>query len=97
MPLKNFKDNPIAKDLQDPSFAVEYLEEALNEDVQDFLIALRNVADANGGLSKLSKVSKLGRESLYKTLAQDRNTSPYFATIYQILNALGMKFSIQIK
>ena len=34
MPLKNFKDSPIAIDLQEPSFAAEYLEDALGEDLK---------------------------------------------------------------
>jgi len=97
MPLKDFKDSPIAKDLQDPDFAAEYLEEALAEDFQNFIIALRNVADANGGLGQLAQFSNLGRESLYKTLCANGSSSPYFSTIHQILDALGMKLSIQAK
>ncbi len=94
MPAKNFKDSAIAKDLQDPEFAAEYLEEALDEDVQNFIIALRNVADANGGIGQLAELSNLGRESLYKSLSQNGESSPYFATVHQILDALGMKLSI---
>ena len=93
-PLKDFKDSRVAADLQDPEFAAGYLEDALDEDVQDFIIALRNVADANGGLGKLSQVTDLGRESLYKTLSENGDSRPFFATICQILNALGMKLSI---
>ena len=59
MPLKNFKISPIAIDLRELSFAAEYLEDALEEDVQDFIIALRNVAEANGGIGKLSQLSEL--------------------------------------
>ena len=95
MPLKNFKDSPIAIDLQEPSFAAEYLEDALGEDLQDFIIALRNVADANGGIGKLSQLSELGRESLYKTLSQDGGSKPYFSTIIQILSSLGLKLTIE--
>jgi probable addiction module antidote protein len=97
MPLKNFKDSPIAEDLRSRKFAAEYLEDALNEDVQDFIIALRNVADANGGLGQLAELAELGRESLYKTLSPNGNSSPYFSTIHQILDALGMKLSIHPK
>lgn len=94
MGTSDFSKSPIATDLQDIYFAAEYLEDALHEGVQDFVIALRNVADANGGLGHLSKLSQLGRESLYKTLSQERNSKPYFATIQQILNSLGMRIAI---
>ena len=92
-----FKDSSIAKDLLDPEFAAGYLEDALQEDVQDFIIALRNVADAHGGIGQLSENSELGRESLYKTLSQNGSLRPYFTTIHQILDALGMKLCVQPK
>ena len=89
MPLKSFRDSPIAKDLQDPEFAAGYLEDALKEDVQDFMIAIRDVADANGGLGKLSRISELGRESLYKTLSEKGN--PKWHTLVSLL--IGLKFA----
>lgn len=94
MPLKDFKDSPIAKDLQDLEFASSYLEDALREGMTDFIIALRNVTDANGGVGKLSEISNLARESLYKTLPQSGESSPYFSTIQQILTSLGFELSI---
>ena len=97
MPLKNFKDSPIANDLKESEFAAAYLEEALAESVQDFIIALRNVADANGGIGQLAQGTSLGRESLYKSLSQNGDSTPYFSTIYQILDALGMHLSIHPK
>ena len=97
MPLIDFKDTSIATDLRDIEFASEYLEQALGESVQDFIIAIRNVADANGGIGELSKKSALGRESLYKSLSQEGTSSPYFATIHQVLDALGMEIVIQPK
>jgi len=42
--------------LKDPSEAVEYLNTVLEEqDPQMFLVALRNVAEAHGGLRKISR------------------------------------------
>ena len=94
MPLKEFKDSPIAEDLRDPEFASDYLELALKESVQGFIIALRNVSDANGGIGKLSSKSNLGRESLYKSLNHDGSSNPYFSTICKILDTLGMEILI---
>jgi probable addiction module antidote protein len=97
MPTTEFKDSAIANDLKDIEFASAYLEQALEESVQDFIIAIRNVADANGGIGKLSKLSDLGRESLYKSLSQEGTSSPYFSTIHQVLDALGLQIVIQPK
>jgi DNA-binding phage protein len=36
-------------------------------------MALRNVAEAQGGLGKLAKKAHVGRESLYKTLSKTGN------------------------
>ncbi len=97
MRLKPFSESSIAKDLRDPEFAAGYLEDALNENAKSFLIALRNVADANGGLGKVAELSELSRESLYKSLALSGRSKPYFSTIYQILSSLGLVLLIQPK
>ena len=81
-------------DLQNPDFIVGYLELSLNEGLPTFLIALREVIQANGGISLISQKTNLGRESLYKTLSESGN--PQFATIDKILHSLGLKLSITI-
>lgn len=93
MRLKNITDSSLTKDLKDPDFAAAYLENVLQEgSVDAFLIALRRVADANGGIGQIAKAAALGRESMYKTLSEDGN--PQFITIHSILKALGLKISI---
>jgi probable addiction module antidote protein len=79
-------------DLQNPEFMIGYLELALNEGLPTFLIALREVIQANGGMSTIAEKTDLGRESLYKTLSESGN--PQFATIDKILHSLGLKFTI---
>ncbi|MGZ3633105.1 MAG: helix-turn-helix domain-containing transcriptional regulator [Parachlamydiaceae bacterium] len=61
---------------QNHDFAVAYLNEALNESLKDdeesqqlFLIALRTIAEAQGGIAALAKKAHVGRESLYKMLS----------------------------
>ena len=39
----------------------------------EFLLALRDVVEAHGGVGQLAKVAKLNRESLYKLLSKDGN------------------------
>ena len=52
MPLSDFIDSPMAEDLRDADFAADYLADALNDSIDDFIIALRNVTDANGGVGE---------------------------------------------
>lgn len=97
MPLIKFNQTAVAKDLRDPEFAAEHLERCLKNSVRTFLIALRTVADANGGLGQLSIEASLGRESLYKSLPNDGESSPYFSTVNQILDSLGFEIAINPK
>jgi len=85
--------------LKDKDKAVAYLNDALEHDLkfekpseQIFLIALRNVILAQGGISSLSKKTGLGRESLYKTLSATCN--PKLNTLLLIFKALGLKITI---
>ena len=86
----------LIKRLGDHVYAAHYLNAAL-EDTDSasnirFLIALRDVAIANG-VTNLARKTKLGRESLYKTLSKAGN--PTFLTLISILNAIGLKLAIK--
>ena len=82
--------------LKDHDLAVEYLNEALEESLKGdkesqhlFLIALKNVAEAQGGIGNLAKKAHIGsRESLYKTLSPKGN--PKWYTLIALVNALGL-------
>jgi len=52
-------------------FTVEAALEEGNPEL--FLLALRNVAEAQGGVAQLAEKAKLNRESLYKILSQRGN------------------------
>ncbi len=92
MKLKDFNET-FAVELRDPQFAATYLEYALEDGgVETFLVALRNVAKAQGGMTQIAQATALGRESLYKTLSEQGN--PEFKTLQAVLGALGMRFSI---
>ena len=92
MILRDFNET-FAYELRDPEFAAGYLQACLEyEDVDTFLIALRDVLKANGGMTKLAEETSLGREGLYKTLSAQGN--PEFRTLEAILGALGMRFSV---
>ena len=57
------------------------------EDV--FLLGLRDVAKAQGGMSKLAKETDLAREALYRMLSENGN--PTFSSISAVLHAIGIQ------
>ena len=84
--------------LADSAYAKAYLTVALEEyeadgNVEAFLLAIRDVANAQGGLPKLAEHIHLSHESLYKALSE--NGTLQFDTIGPILHGLGFKFSIE--
>lgn len=91
MPTIDYKQH-LLKDLKNPKYAAGYLSAALEEGEEVFLLALRDVAQVYGGLSALSKATKLNRENLYDMLSKEGN--PRFSSLTAILNKLG--FSIQV-
>lgn len=94
MKLKDIKEHSVYQKLKEPDFAAEYLGAVLTDgSFGAFLIALRDVAEANGGVAKLAKLSGLGRESMYKTLSNKGN--PQLNTIISVLKALGLELSIR--
>ena len=81
--------------LKDHDEAVAYLnaawEESLNGDEESqqlFLLALRNVAEAQGGLGKLAKKVHIRREQLYRILSPRGN--PGLRIVRALLVALGV-------
>jgi probable addiction module antidote protein len=90
--LKSYKDH-LLKELQDPEQAAAYLCACLeDEDPYVFLLALRDLTEARGGMTKLSKNSSLSRQSLYRTLSKTGN--PKLNSVCTILTSLGFHFSI---
>jgi probable addiction module antidote protein len=85
----------LSKELQDKEFALAYLNECLQdeEDLSVFLLALKQVIDAQGvKMTDLSKKSGLNRESLYKMLSQKGN--PEMKSIKAVLDGLGFRLTI---
>jgi probable addiction module antidote protein len=61
-------------------------------DPELFLMALRNVAEAQGGVAQLAENAKLNREILYKTLLERGN--PDFRSLEALLHALGFRLAV---
>ena len=85
----------LVESLRDADEAEEYLNAALEEgDPELFLLALRNVAEAQGGVAQLAEKSNLNRESLYKMLSKRGN--PEFRSLDALLHALGFRLAVTV-
>lgn len=79
--------------LHDKKEAAGYLNAALEDgDMDVFLLSLRHVIAAQGGVTKLAQKIHCSRSSLYKTLSERGN--PELKSITKILKALDMHLTI---
>jgi probable addiction module antidote protein len=78
-----------------PRFAAEYLKAAMEDtdDPQVLLIALRQIAEARGGLAKVAKAAGIERESLYRALSARGN--PRLSTIVGVMKAVGLRLTVE--
>lgn len=94
MRLKNYKTD-LLKRLEHPEYAAEYLAQVLaKKDNAAFLIALKDVVQAGGGMTQLAGRVGLKRPSLYKILS--KNGNPTLETLQEILKPLGLRVSITL-
>lgn len=98
--IKNTLDyhDELLNSLANKDEAIAYLKVALEEyeedhDTEVFMLALRNVAQAQGGMGKLSEKTKLNREHLYRILSKRGN--PRLITLDTVLRGLGFRLSIE--
>jgi probable addiction module antidote protein len=54
-----------------------------------FLLGLRDVVEAQGGIGRAAKSSNLNRESLYRLLS--RRGNPRLSSLNAVLSSLGLK------
>ncbi len=95
----------LIEELRNPQEAVDYLNAVLEESERCdddeaqtiLLIALKDIAEAQGGIGLLAKKTGLGRESLYKTLSAKGN--PRLSTINSLVHAMGfdLRFTLSSK
>jgi probable addiction module antidote protein len=87
----------LVESLKDVDEAEAYLNVALDEYDQDgdyeaFMLALKNIADANGGVNQLAKKTHLNRQNLYRVLSKDGN--PRLDTLSAVIHGPGFKLSV---
>ena len=87
----------LIKSLKDPEEARAYLEVALDEceasgETDGLLLALRDVAQAQGGVGALAKRAGLNREHLYRVLSS--RSKPKLDNLMAIISALGFRLRL---
>ena len=94
---RKFRDyqEKLLEDLQNSKLASAYLNVALtDEDPRVFLLALKNVYEAQGGeMTELAQKTKLSRENLYRILSKKGN--PKLTSIVSLLGAMGFSLAVQ--
>ena len=83
----------LLKELKNPVFALKYLNACLEDgDHGVFLLALRHVAEAHGGIGRLAKKAKLNREHLWRMLSKRGN--PRLENLVQLAHAFGWRLAL---
>lgn len=63
-----------------------------DNDLPCFLLALRTIAMASGGIASLAKKTNLTRQAIYKALSTNGN--PSFVTLNLIIESLGFELKL---
>jgi DNA-binding phage protein len=86
--------------LQDPELAQAYLEVTFESygqdgDIQALLLAMRNVTEAQGGISELAKRTTISHEHLYNIL--NSKDDPGLDNWLDIISGLGFRVRLEQK
>jgi probable addiction module antidote protein len=92
---RNDYKTDLLADLRDRDYAKGYLSAAAKESFETFLLALRDVAEAQKGMAKVAREAKVNRENLYRMLSEEGN--PRLSSLYAVLDALGFAIDIGVK
>lgn len=81
----------------DPEYADAYLANALEEinepgGLGGFLVALRQVIEARGGITEAARKSGLARQSIYRALSVNGN--PTITTLAQLAAVAGLQLTL---
>lgn len=83
----------LTEQLRDPELCVAYLNAALAEgDQAAFMLALRNVAKARGGVAAMARETGMNRVALSRALSEAGN--PELRSLTKILEASGLEFKV---
>ena len=87
-------ENILKEHLTEPDQAAKYLTACCDEGPDVFLQGLRDVVEAQGGMTRAARLAGLNRESLYRQLS--RRGNPSLASLNAVLTALRLKLRIAV-
>jgi probable addiction module antidote protein len=80
--------------LKKPAEAAAYLEAVLDEgDQAAIMLAIRQIAQAQGGVAEIARKAKLTREATYKMLS--KSGKPELRSLSAVLKATGLRISVK--
>lgn len=80
--------------LKDPAEAAAYLEAVFDEGDQGaIMVALRHVAQAQGGVAQFARKASLTREAAYRMLSKSGN--PELRSLKALLAAAGLRLAVK--
>lgn len=78
----------------DPAYAIDLLNSILEDGEQgELLIALRQMANAFGGVPSVAVKAHLNRTQLYRTLSAKGN--PALSSLVAVLKAMGLRLAVE--
>jgi probable addiction module antidote protein len=84
----------LAGQLKDSAEAAAYLEAVFEDgDQAAIMLALRQVAQAQGGLATVARKARLTREATYRMLSKSGN--PELRSLSAVLKATGLRISVK--
>ncbi len=84
----------LIEQLKHPAEAAAYLETVIEEgDQAALMLALRQVAQAQGGIAEIARKAKLTREATYKMLSKSGN--PELRSLKAVLAATGLRIAVR--
>jgi probable addiction module antidote protein len=83
---EDYKRDLLADLRNNPDYAARYLSAARRDSREAFLVALRDIAEAQQGVAKVAHAANVNRESLYRALSEQGN--PRLSTLDAVLDAL---------
>ena len=91
---RKYRDS-LVEGLHDHEEAAAYLDAALEAgDRAAFLLAIRNVIEAVGGMSQMARHTGLNRENLYRILSEQGN--PELNSLEKLLKGLGLRLAVEV-
>ena len=89
----DYKADLLADLRNDLGYAARYLSAAIADSREAFLIALRDVAEAQKGIPQVAAEAGVNRENLYRTLSEGGN--PRLTTLIPVLSTLGLRITLE--